>query len=415
MFTFKKAQKWAMLSIATAALVANTSCKRDDKPVEQALEKPFVVSVGTGTWPNVTYYTVPFSDLMSGELSPVGQGLEQPGYFDFTKIGNTIYSIGGLNDKNVVGIQQNADSSLRRIGDVNFGTQEIMDMVEGDTNTLLAISMVRTSNQIKFYQIGKNSMNVIKDVTVPTSQITAQIPNYPATDHGLEYTGMAVVGNKAFVSYYVINTNIFTTPLIDRAEIAVFSYPEMQFEKLITDDRVGVIGGFNVKNGLIEDENGNIYAVSHTNPANGFTANTKPSGILKIAKGTTSFDANYNFNISAKSNGGNTAHIVYLGNGKAFSEINITPKASQAAWSDGTLKSAVIDFNTQTVNFITGIPEHNGAGRRLALLVENSASSLYLPVSEANDIYYYKINPSNHTATKGAKVKANFVAGTFKF
>src|SRR5699024_9604403 len=139
---------------------------------------------------------------------------------------------------------------------------------------------------------------------------------------------------------------------------------------------------------------------------------TKPSGILKINSGTTTFNPEYFFDIAAKANGGNAAHLSYIGNGKAFAEINTAARSAQEMWSDSPLKSAVIDLETQTVNFISGIPEHKGNGRRLPVLHENN--TVYLSIPDGNGLHIYKINTIDYTATQGAQVQANFVAGIFK-
>ena len=85
----------------------------------------------------------------------------------------------------------------------------------------------------------------------------------------------------------------------------------------------------------------------------------------------------------------------------------------QERWSDSPLQSAIIDLNDQSVNFISGIPEHNGAGRRLAAL--HDGDYVYLTIPEDNAVSVYRINTTDYTATKGAEVEANFVAGFFKF
>src|SRR5699024_11183632 len=131
---------------------------------------------------------------------------------------------------------------------------------------------------------------------------------------GLSYSGMVISGNHLFLSYYISNPETFETPKTDMARVAVFAYPSLEFQKVITDSRVGPIGGFNVKSGLIKDDQGNVYAISHSNPANGFSQSTKPSGILKINSGTTTFNPEYFFDIAAKANGGNAAHLSYIGN-----------------------------------------------------------------------------------------------------
>jgi hypothetical protein len=210
----------------------------------------------------------------------------------------------------------------------------------------------------------------------------------------------------------VSDPTTYNTPFTEQAEVAVYSYPGFEFQKIMTDSRVGPIGGFNVKAGLIKDEKGDVYALSHSNPANGYSQTTKSAGILKIESGATAFDEEYFLDIEELTDGKTTAHLMYLGDGKAFAEINMTDRADQARWSDGPLQSAVIDLYAKTVTYISGVPEHAGQGRRLAAV--HDGDFVYMCVPEAAGIFVYKMDVKNFTATKGAEVEANFVAGFFK-
>ncbi|WP_121665875.1 DUF4374 domain-containing protein [Mesonia aquimarina] len=380
------------------------ACSSDDDS-GSANQGDYALSLAIqGSTGDFTYYTVPFEDVMEGTLSAAGQGIEQPGYYEFVSYDNTIYSLGGLDNDNVVAISQNADGSLNQTGDVSFN-QQLEDLVEADNNTLVSVSMSSSSDVLTFRKFNTNSVTVAEEKTVQVSNFTDLV--------GPSYSGMVIRDDHLFLSYYISDPNTFDTDYTDQAEVAVFSYPELEFEKVITDNRVGPIGGFGVNSGLVEDNSGNIYALSHSNPANGFSQSTKPSGILRIDAGETEFNEDYFFDIESASGGNNTAHLKYLGNGKAFAEMNVVDRDSQERWSDGPLQSAVIDFEEQTVDLIQGVPEHRGNGRKLAALQQGD--DVYMCVPEEDGIYVYRMDTESLTATKGAKVEATFVAGFFKF
>ncbi|NIJ44443.1 hypothetical protein FHR24_000882 [Wenyingzhuangia heitensis] len=399
----------ASLFLSAATIFSLSSCSDDDNNNISSSDNPYALSLAIqGSDNSFTYYTVPFADVMTGTLSAAGQGIEQPGYYDFTKIDNTIYSLGGLDDVNVVAITQNEDSSLNQVGDVSFSTA-IADIVKGDDNTLISVSMRSSSDLITFRKFNPNTVAVNGTVDVNVSDVME------VTDvTGPNYSGMVVSGDHLFLSYYVSNSETYNTDNTEQAEIAVFSYPELEFEKVITDNRVGPIGGFNTRTGLIKDESGNIYALSHSNPANGYSQSTKPGGVLKINAGETEFDDDYFLDIPALTDGKQASHLKYLGNGKVFAEINMADRDNQEKWSDGPLQSAVIDLETSSVNFINNVPEHKGDGRRIAALQEGQYVYLCIPVTD-DGIYVYKMDTENYTAEKGAKVEANFIAGFFKF
>lgn len=407
MISLKKGGKMALPVLSLITALFASSCSDDESvipnPTPQPTEESFVLSLAIqGSEGNFTYYTVPFEDVMSGSLSAAGQGIEQPGYFDFKQIDNTIYSIGGLDDVNVVGITKGENGELIQTGNVSYD-RSLSDIVKADDNTLVAVSISGASDVITFHTLDANDVTATNTVTRPISDLTSN--DVPA------YSGMRIVGDHLFLGYYISDPLTFNTNYTDQARVAVYSYPGFEFQDIITDDRVGPIGGFNTMSGLIDNENGDIFAISHSNPANGFSQVTNESGILRIKNGDTAFDPDYYFDI-AEVSGGTPAHLKYLGNGKVFVELNMIDRAEQVRWSDSSLQSAIIDLNNQTVNFISGIPEHNGAGRRLA--AHQEGDNVYLTIPEDDSISVYKINTSDYTATKGATVEANFVAGFFK-
>ena len=413
MFSIKRAGKLALPALGLFTTLFISSCSSDDEAVNTTpveTEKPYVLSLAIqGSEGNFTYYTVPFEDVMSGSLSAAGQGIEQPGYYHFKQIDNTIYSIGGLDNTDVVGITKDEEGELTEIGNATYD-RSLSDLIEADENTLVAVSMSADSDVVTFHTIDKGSVTATGTVNQPISDLTDV--NSAITDADVPaYSGMRIEGDHLFLSYYISNPNTWATNYTDEAMVAVYSYPGFEFQEVITDDRVGPIGGFNNMSGLIKDENENIYAVSHSNPANGFSQFTNDSGILRINSGTTEFDPDYFFDV-AEVAGGTPVHLKYLGNGKAFAEINMAARADQAAWSDSPLRSAIIDLNNHTVNFIDNLPDHNGPGGRLAAL--HDQGFVYLTIPGDSGVSVYRVNTTDYTATKGADVEANFVAGFSK-
>src|SRR5690606_9145237 len=101
----------------------------------------------------------------------------------------------------------------------------------------------------------------------------------------------------------------------DQAWIAVYSYPNMELEKVIQDDRTSFIGRY-FTNGLGVVENGDVYAFS-SSTAQGLVPDvvngkdtvkrvittTKPSAITRIKNGTDAFDTYYlNFETASGGN-----------------------------------------------------------------------------------------------------------------
>src|SRR5690606_36742329 len=101
---------------------------------------------------------------------------------------------------------------------------------------------------------------------------------------------------------------------------------------------------------------------------NGFSQETKPAGILKIANGTSVFDAGYFFNTDAASNGGKIAHAIYIGGNKLFAAITTVPPSKPVIaaekWSDANLTLAIVDLSAKTITRVANAPVYKGDGGR---------------------------------------------------
>ncbi len=407
MIQMKRVGKWALGSLLLCSSLLFTACTDDNDNDEYTGDDAYVLTMAIqGTDGTFTYYTTQFEDVMSGSLSALGQGIAQPGYYTYNQIDEQIYCMGGMGENNLVALEKNTDGELEDIGGVTSFDNSISELLKTEDGNLLAVEVANTSDKISFHLMDPETVTITKTVNTAVSSITEL--SAPA------YSGMVQSGDYIYLSFYISDPTTYATNYTDEAQIAVFSYPELEFVKVITDSRTGPIGGFNTKSGLIKDENGDIYALSHSNPANGFSQTTKDGAILRINSGETEFDQDYFFDFEAASNGKNTAHLKYLGDGKAFSLINQDDNSEQSTWSDAPLKAAIVDLYEGTVNYIDGVPEHAGTARKLESTALYDDGSIYLCIPEDVSIYVYKVDVTNYTATKGAEVEANFVAGFFK-
>ncbi|MCU4162522.1 DUF4374 domain-containing protein [Carboxylicivirga caseinilyticus] len=401
-FNFKK----TMMQLTAAILLTGATIACSDNENNNSTGD-FVITGGiNGENFNNSYYSVAFNDLMSGTLSFIGEDMLQMGYYSYNKIDDQIFCAGGLGATGLYVIEKDAEGNLSETASFTTFNNSIQDVVKGDNNNVVAIEMASSSDIVRLHLISTSTLEVSKTVDTPVTSLSDQTS--PA------YSGMVVSGDYLFVSFYISDPSTYGTPSTDMAEVAVFNYPELTFVKVIEDSRVGPIGGFGTMAGLIKDEDGNVYATSHSNPANGFSQYTKQAGILKINSGETEFDSDFFFDIEDVTGGYNTAHMVYLGNGKVFTEINTATRSEQATWSDSPLQTAILDLNNATVEYIDGIPVHSGIGRKLAAVSIVDGNSIYMSVPEDDGIYIYKINTNDYTAVKGAELEANFIAGIYK-
>ena len=392
--------------LSALVLAGFASCDEKNDVILDENES-YVLSLGVTANNATSYYVVTTSDLMAGTISPLNNGLEQTGYRDFQQGGQTIFSIGGMGVTNVNAITRGEDGALEQNGDFVFD-KTLSDFIQLDTETMLGIEVPSgptSGDMLKFYVVNIDDVSITKSVSSPVSNLTRL--DWPGI------TGMSLSNNKLYVTYYLSNPSTWETIYTDTTMVAVYSYPDLIFEKVIKDTRTGPAGSWNAYNGLLKTENNDLYIMSNSAISNGYSQSTKNAAFLRIPSGTTAFDT-YHFDVESKTNGLKPAHIRYIGDGLVFAEIStLNPQTQADRWGDKSLKSCIIDLNKQTVTDVTGIPVHDGnGGRRFTAFVE--AGVVYYPISTAEGLHVYKINPKTATAVKGAEIQATFVGGLFR-
>ncbi len=402
----KKTIRPILFTVGCFTIFSISSCD-DEDDVNLSSSGSFVLSYAIlGSTGDYAYYTVQYDSVMSGTLTAEAQGITQTGYHTFEQIENKIYCIGGLGENTLSTLEKNENDELESVSELEGFNNSINDIVETEDDKLLAVEVSNSSDVFTFHILDPETTDIEETVSVSTAKITSF--SSPA------FSGMVQSGDYVYVSYYISDPTTYATNYTDTARIAVFSYPELEFVKNMKDSRTGPIGGYGDGTGLFKDDEGSIYALSHSNLANGYSQNTKDGAMLKINAGDTVFDEDYYFDMENLTGGLNTAHVKYLENGILFTLINTVESSEQTAWSDSPLKGAIIDLNNKTINYIDGLPVHSGTGRTLASTSLYDDGYIYLCIPEEEDIYVYQVDINNYTAVKGALVDASFVGGFFK-
>jgi hypothetical protein len=391
-------------TLFAALAVTAVSCSKDDTPDAVVGDKVYALGVGVTIPAGTTNYIVQTSDLMSGTLSLTGNGILETGYRDYAFAGSTLFSIGGLGITDVNTYTLDASSKLTAKTGLTFelANTDIID-IDGTGKTLLGLSVPASPTEglsAKFYtvDVAGNAIGTRGDVLMSSIRPTAD---------WIIHTGMQVSGSHLFQSYYPINIADYSTSNTDTAYVAVYSYPGMVLEKVIKDTRTGPAGSFNTRSGLFKTESGDVYTVAHN--GYGYSKSTKDAGILKIAAGTTVFDASYYFNTATATNGGKIVHAKYIGNNKLFAEISTASNVGNQ-WADAGLKFAIVDLSAKTITAVTNSPTFDGnGGRSFAALVDDG--KVYAAATVNGVCNIYQVDIATATATKGATVSATFVGG----
>ncbi len=407
------------------------SCSSDDDPVVTPDPGPTAVSkyvVGFQSVGSEDYILeLPsLESLTKGEISVEGQGTPLKGWRFFHSVKNTVFTAGYSDDDKCIAYGLDKDGKLVEKG--NFVFQSTLDNYAAiDDKTLLAVELSYGGLSDKRFHIisaetGKLEKIVEHPIDIDKGDGTTKNPgSIPWV------TGMVLRDGKLFISYHKwLADGSYVTPDVDRAYVAVLKYPEFELEKIIEDNRTSPIGVNGHSTGIEETENGDIYSFSTSALSAGFTAATKPSGILRIKNGATEFDKDYFFDVENAPNGGKIFWMDYVGNGKAIARIILDDTVGD--WGvfkeqGSFFKMVVIDLINKTVTNVQGIPAH--ASRYTSpMFVEDGKAYLSSRVGDVigpngenadkGETHVYIVDPETAVATKGAKVQGLALKGIFK-
>ncbi len=384
------------------------SCAEDEiNPEVPAGEEKYTVAIQVmGSNDEAADYLVQTEKLLEGPITSEGQGVEQTGWRYFTSVNNTLFSIGYYADNNAIAYRLDDEGNLYEHG--RFVFEKTLDiMAPADNNTLLAMEVPRAG-------VNNRVLHVI-DVDEVSIERKIETEIYkPAGDSLVKWpTGMVVKGDKLFISFYPMSpSGNFTTPDVDTAQVAVFSYPEIEFQKVLSDTRTSPVGIYGNASGIIESDNGDLYTFSSSSLAAGFTKQTKPSGILRIKNGETEFDPNYFLNIEEATNGGKIVYFAPVGNGKAIARILTDDSTLWGAFSvvNPICKLVIIDLEAASVTDVSGVPLHGGQYATPSLVEDGK---VYMNITTATDAHIYEIDPETATSVKGAEIEGLEAKGIF--
>ena len=281
--------------------------------------------------------------------------------------------------------------------------------VDGTGTTMIGTSMPGSPEEglnALFYTVDVASNTITNRDEVPIDDV------YDAERDWIFHTGLQVSGDQLYQTFYPVNANTFDTQNTDTAYVAIYSYPELALQEVIKDTRTGPAGAFGTRSGLFRTENGDLYTVSTTSFANGYSQSTQPAGILRIPAGTNAFDPDYFFNTDEAENGGKIAHAHYIGDGKLFATVTTQEPTIDDRWSDAFLQLAIVDLNAQTITPVSGAPSNfkGNGGRSFAAFLDDG--KVYTSIAdESGVVNIYATDVATAIATKGAEVQGTFVGG----
>lgn len=401
-----------LLALAFAGVLSSCE-KKENREVVPPNPGNYIIAVTPTAIASKADYLVTASNLESGAVSIIGNGAEQDGTYRYyvtanNKFFSMLYGQGSPGAVTVYGI---TDGKLKKLNDFVSATVHAFAPVNDDILSIRVPRRLAATGTPTVYEWYRVSTTTNQEIAKGTAD--AILPSGNGEIAHLSW--IKQVGNKVFAPYFSIY-NSFFTKFPDEAGIAVFSYPEMKYEKTIRDTRTSFIGRY-FTDGLGLVENGDCYAFSSSVAADDDPAttavdakmtSTKPSAITRIKANTTEFDQSYFFNFEEASNGYVITNWLNIGQNKFIA--NIEPKATKGQYVVGK-RLAIVDVVAKTVKAVTGFPE---VAQISSVTTTNyspkDGKTGYIGVNlVSGSTYVYKIDAVTATATQGIKVEGGVI------
>lgn len=307
-------------AILLTTFIFTVSCKKKDKDDAAPLPKvelmKYFVGVHVGGGKADPYYLVPTKDIMSGNISVVGNGFENMGYQAVVQ-GGYVYATNDAEatiDKYKVtetGMVKEASISTTAVMSGSFA--RYVDYME-ETNDIILSNFPNAEGKAPYAIIDLATFKV-------ESYGRFQMPD--VGEYKAMWTRPTVSGGKVYVAAeYHIPAITFSSP--DSLITVKFDYPSFTNPTvLINDVSGGSTAGYRT-NATFKNEQGDIYQWNFRSPVwenvSAERMNTMPIVFAKISNGV--YDKSYEFNVSSHFNEEISMwNAWYAGNGIAYANI----------------------------------------------------------------------------------------------
>lgn len=405
-----------LLFLACSIALLGISCDKED-PLDsvdfvegefQGLSKYVITVTPIGTT-GVADILLTTDSLGGGAITTAGNGKEQDGSYRYyvTHKGRFFSLLYGQGNPGAVTTYRFTPGG-KLVKTSNFQTETVQAFTKVNDELLL----------IKIPRSGVNETAMMYRIDALKSRIAGSdsinIVKLAANGGRAHFTWATQVGQKVFAPYMSIKgccNDAFGTLYPDSAWIAVLSYPELKLEKVIRDNRTSYLGAY-FNDGLGVLENGDVYGFSQAAAKNnGIVTTTKPSAILRIAKGTTEFDKNYFFNVQEASGGHHISTQTYLGDNVFLLMMYEQPNEVR-----GNLRLALVNVVNKTFKWVSGTPAEiltTSAAYNNNTLSANGKTG-YIGLNTTEGSWVYKIDIGTATATRGLTVEGGKITAITK-
>ncbi|WP_430615144.1 DUF4374 domain-containing protein [Flavobacterium sp. JP2137] len=404
-----KGSIFAMLFTGALAI----SCDKSDDntpvvPIEKGQER-YVIAAVPVEFSDTADYLLTAESLDSGSISTSGNGIEQDGYRYYLTVKNKFYSMlyGQGGPGAVTTYALNTNGKLQKTHD--FVTETVQVIAEANGDIMLCKVPRSGQTEAQWFQVSTAANEIVNRGAIDI----VELANNGERAH---FTGFTMMGNKLIAPYMSIRGiaggDVWGTAHANNSWAAVYDYPSMKLEKVITDDRTSYLGGYYL-NGLERDEKGDAYGFSSANVKGDQDQllTTKPSAIVKIDRNTVDFDKNYFFDLEQVSGGYYIVGFKYAGNGNFIARL-IQDKAA----TNDEIKFAAINVYAKSFKWVTGLPNNlkDSGFATKGDYAPMDGKTVYVGINAAEGAFVYKFDAAAATATKGLKVEGGRITAISK-
>lgn len=408
----KKINLFNLVILALSLAVVGCSSD-DDTPVdngggETEAQARYVIAATPVASEGVADYLLTANNLSEGSISTAGNGIEQDGtYRYYVTNNNKFFSLlyGQGNPGAVTTYELGGEGALQMLSDFQSETVQAFAPVNEDV-LLMKISRNSDAPVASWYRLDTETSQFVDEGQINTAALA------PEGEQAF-FSWLTQVGDKVYAPFFTVKAccnDTFGTSYPDQAWVAVYSYPEMELETIIEDDRTSFIGRF-FTNGLSVDEDGDAYAFSSAVAVNnGDFSSTKPSAVTRIKNGATEFDETYLFDLEEASGGYYVTDHAYAGNGNFVVFMN---EEKTSAYATGN-SLAVINVYNKTFDWISGMPDAENITNITTNNYVGEDGIVNIGVTTTESSFVYNIDISTAAASQGLEVQGGNITAISK-
>lgn len=375
------------------AVGAFAACSDDDPtpmptPEPEAAAKYFIAAEND----NGSYF-LSVDDLSSGTTTTTGNGIEDPNTYThyayngteavlalYYRQGNpSVGSVYGLDETGELGAIGGGFQMTNGFNSVGPFENYIVTAKNGSTFT-------DNTQGSSFYFIDLDNNATLEQKELVTENLVG---------NGLQAGVVGIVDGGDGTFYSAVEV---TDGDIDSVYVVKLD-GDLNVKAVLKDDRIGkALGQWrSARYSLIaNDDEGNTFVFG--NPLGG----TSKGGALKINKGASEFNADYNFQIQDKAEGHSFRKVWHI-TGKYF--ILEFYNEAEATTNTPAYKYGIVNVENQSFAWVTGLPDVETISN--AGWPFSGDDKVYLPITttDANPIVYV-VDPVTAVATKGIEVQS---------